>query len=214
MDCDPASQHRANMSPKAAVFYQGRARYWVRANGVPSPRVALPVLSPGPAERHQPKYPAVVYARMLPDQIEQTTFKSPLDVDRVMSPLPNHATRPITVQSGLFTVHNEPCHDWDDDQIQALLLNFDQKESRRATRRLLRLGFHRYALFPDLDGLSAHLSVLYTRDFSLQLADIAAPRDGEDERCRRQTLGQHCESQPEPASSPICTVQGRPASGA
>ena len=49
-------------------------------------------------------------------------------------------------------------------------------------RLSLRFGIHRYALFPDLNGLSAHLSVLYTRDFSLQLTEFSPATEDEEER--------------------------------
>lgn len=139
---------------------------------------------PGPSEFSPPKFPAVVYARILPDQVdmEDLKYESPLDVGEVLSFLPTHATRRIAVQSGVFTVHHQPDQDWDDNETVALLLDFDEARWRLATRRLLRFGFHRYTLFPDPDGLSAYLSCLYTRDFSLQLGKIATPHDDEDER--------------------------------
>ena len=106
----------------------------------------------------------------------------PLDIHGVLSFLPTHGTRRIAVQSGVFTVHSDPDEDWDDEGVVALLLHFDRSQWRRATRRLLRFGMHRYSLFPDLDGLSAHLYSIYTRGFSLQLGQIAAPVDEEDEK--------------------------------
>jgi hypothetical protein len=137
---------------------------------------------PGPSKFSAPTFPAAIYARELPDQVDLTTAHSPLDVSSVLSFLPSHATRRIAVQSGVFTVHAEPNKDWDDDETVALRLEFDRARWRRATRRLLRFGVHRYALFPDLDGLSAHLSSIYTRGFSLQLGQIATPVDEDDEK--------------------------------
>jgi hypothetical protein len=112
---------------------------------------------PGPSKFSAPKHPAALYVRQLPDQVDATAVQSPLDVDGALSFLPSHATRRIAVQSGVF----------------------DRSRWRRATRRLLRFGVHCCALFPDLDGLAAHLSAIYTRGFSLQLAQIATPVDEE-----------------------------------
>lgn len=137
---------------------------------------------PGPSTFMAPKHPAVIYVRPLPKQVDTGHICHPLDVHDVLSFLPTHATRRIAVQSGVFTVHGQPDDDWDDDDITALLLDFDRPSWRRATRRLLRFGVNRYALFPDLDGLSGHLSMIYTRNFSLQLGQIAAPADEEDEK--------------------------------
>jgi FRG domain len=136
---------------------------------------------PGPSVFKTPKYPSVVYFTKLPDQVDTSRVSNPMTVREVLSYLPAHGTRRIAVQSGVFTVHGQPDKDWDDDKITALLLDFDRLEWLKATRRLLRWGVHRYALFPDLDGLSGHLTSLYTRGFSLKLGAIAEPVDEEDE---------------------------------
>ena len=137
---------------------------------------------PGTSNFAPPTSPAVIYARTLPDQVDTAKTDSPLKVHSVLSFLPSHATRRIAVQAGVFTVHNKPDQDWDDGKVTALLLDFDERRWRVATRRLLRIGFHRYALFPDLDGLSAHLAGLYTRGFSLKFGKIAAPVVDEDKK--------------------------------
>lgn len=160
-----------SFNPLVAAWFALEGRF----PSVPKERV------PGPSTFSRPRYPAVIYARSLREQADVSNFPGPLAVDRVLSFLPSHATRRIAVQSGVFTVHPEPAKDWDDDHITALLLDFDEDLWRRATRRLLRFGFHRYAMFPDLDGLSAHLSSWYTRNLSLQLGKIAAPIDDDEE---------------------------------
>ena len=129
----------------------------------------------------EPSYPAVIYARKLPLQVDTMEILSPLDVKGVLSYLPRHATRRIPVQSGMFTVHGEPNTDWDDDETVALLLDFNRHRWYEATRVLMRFGVNRYSLFPDLDGLSEYLSSIYTRGWSLQLSDFAAAEESEDE---------------------------------
>ncbi|MGB9288729.1 MAG: hypothetical protein WCC31_08485, partial [Terracidiphilus sp.] len=85
-----------------------------------------------------------------------------------------HATSRIAVQSGVFTVHGKPNKDWNDDETTVLILSLNREKSLNATRRLLRFGIHRYALFPDLDGLSSFLRFRYNRGFSLKLAKVAS----------------------------------------
>jgi len=137
---------------------------------------------PGTSAFSPPDYPAVIFSRALPKQVQTQFMPDPLCVPEVLSFLPSHTTRRIAVQSGVFTVHNKPNQDWDDHETVALLLNFDEARWRLATRRLLRFGFHRYSLFPDLDGLSAYLSSLYTRDFNLQLSTFAPVGDEDEEK--------------------------------
>lgn len=91
----------------------------------------------------------------------------PFSLNEVVSFLPTHVSRRITLQSGLFTVHPDPSQDCDDGDTTTILVSFDEEEWRRATRYLLRFGVHQYALFPDLDGLSANLNTLYVRGFNL-----------------------------------------------
>jgi len=134
---------------------------------------------PGPSTFVEPDYPAVIYARQLPDQVDTKHTDDPLAVAGVLSFLPSHGTRRVAVQSGVFTVHGKPNEDWDDEKTTAILLEFDRAAWLTATRRLLRFGVHRYSLFPDLDGLSAHLSFLYTRGFSLKLGEIAPTTEEE-----------------------------------
>jgi len=138
---------------------------------------------PGPGSFKKPKYPAAIYAREIPNQVDTAELESPLNVKNknVFAFLPYHATRRIAVQSGLFTVHGKPDQDWEDGQTVALILDFDEMRWRRATRRLIRIGVNRYSLFPDLDGLSAHLSSVYTRSFSLKLGQIAAVSEADEQ---------------------------------
>jgi len=155
------------------------AAWFALANRFPdTPKEPTPEVSKFVA----PDYPAVIYATHLPDQVDIKAVDDPLKVNGVLSFLPSHSTRRITVQSGVFTVHGEPDKDWDDPEIVALVLDFNRIHWRRATRRLLRFAVHKYSLFPDLDGLSAHLNSIYTRGFSLQLGQVAAPVDEEDEK--------------------------------
>jgi hypothetical protein len=159
-------------NPLVAVWFALEDRF----PSVPFRRV------PGPSTFLAPKHVAAIYARKLPDQVNTTIIENPLDVEGVLGFLPSHATRRIAVQSGVFTVHSAPAQDWDDDGTVAILLKFDQRAWRYATRRLLRFGVHRYALFPDLDGLSAHLSSVYTRGLSLKLGQIATPVDDDEDQ--------------------------------
>jgi hypothetical protein len=138
----------------------------------------FPQVPPLKAKRPgEPKPPAVVYVTKLPPRVDSRSNSSPFKIPNVVSFLPRHVTRRITAQGGLFTAHPKPDRDWDERSITALLLDFDEREWRESTRRLLRFGVHRYSLFPDLDGLCTHLSMLYTRNFSLDFGKVAAPGD-------------------------------------
>jgi hypothetical protein len=124
-----------------------------------------------PSSFSPPNYPAAIYVRRIPNRAP--VIPNPLDTRGVLSFQPRHISQRIAVQSGVFTIHENPSEDWDDGETVALLLDFDESAWRLATRRLFRFGMHKYTLFPDLDGLSGHLSRLYTRGYSLQLGHVA-----------------------------------------
>jgi hypothetical protein len=154
-------------NPLAAIWFALDNRYPQRKSNP----------TEGPSTFTKPRFPAVVYARMIPPQVNTKAIKNPLDVEGVFSFLPNHATRRIPAQSGLFTVHSNPVEDWDDDETTAIVIDFVRDEWTKATRKLLRYQVNRYTLFPDLDGLSAHLSLLFTRGFNIRLRALDTVSD-------------------------------------
>jgi hypothetical protein len=129
-----------------------------------------------------PSLPAAIYVCKLPRWVDTKKVRDPFGVKDVVSFLPSHVSRRITAQSGLFTVHPDPPTDWDDSALSAIILNFDERSWRQATRHLLRFGMHQYSLFPDLDGLTANLTMLYVRGFNLAYGKPAEQGGGgEDE---------------------------------
>jgi hypothetical protein len=126
---------------------------------------------------------AVIYVRRLPKQVDVESVRTPMDLEEqdVLSFLPPHTTPRLAVQSGVFTVHGKPDQDWESNGTQVLLLDFERKEWKNATKKLLRFGIHRYALFPDLDGLSTYLQFRFVRGFSLQLSQMAATNSSAEE---------------------------------
>jgi hypothetical protein len=92
---------------------------------------------------------------------------SPFAIDQLSRYRPHHITKRIVAQRGLFTLHPDP--------KQALeLLNKGPIKIHRAIvykklkKKLLfnlsRFGINRSSLFPDLDGLAAHIMWMYSND--------------------------------------------------
>jgi hypothetical protein len=77
--------------------------------------------------------------------------------------VPNHVTRRITAQVGVFTVHPDPRQPLESDEVQRWIIpNAYRKELRRT---LFQYGIHRASLFPDLDGLSKHIEWFCTERY-------------------------------------------------
>lgn len=92
---------------------------------------------------------------------------SPFAVDQLSRYRPHHITKRIAAQRGLFTIHPDP--------KQALeLLNKGPMKVHRAivckklkkklSFNLSRFGINRSSLFPDLDGLAAHIMWMYSNE--------------------------------------------------
>ncbi|HEX5055804.1 MAG TPA: DNA polymerase III subunit epsilon [Gammaproteobacteria bacterium] len=71
---------------------------------------------------------------------------------------PSHATKRITAQSGMFTVHPTNNRTLDPPEIRKIIIPAKLKSEFR--EKLSKFGIHYGTLFPDLDGLSNHIRYL------------------------------------------------------
>lgn len=98
---------------------------------------------------------SVIYALKSKELINTTEHIDPFAIDSVGRFLPRHITKRITAQAGLFTIHPEPKVEFEDENLQKLII---KRSFRRNFKGILyKYGVHRFSLFPDLDGLSTHI---------------------------------------------------------
>lgn len=71
---------------------------------------------------------------------------------------PSHATRRITAQSGMFTIH--PTHQMklENKSIKKIVIPANRK--KYFLEKLVKYGVHKATMFPDLDGLSSYIRYL------------------------------------------------------
>ncbi|WP_312724889.1 FRG domain-containing protein [Stutzerimonas kunmingensis] len=69
--------------------------------------------------------------------------------------LPAHGSKRITAQSGAFTIHPDCCQEIDEPKILKLIIPSNQKPS--FLKNLTKYGINNSTIFPDLDGLCAHI---------------------------------------------------------
>ncbi len=69
--------------------------------------------------------------------------------------LPAHGTRRITAQSGAFTIHPDSSPEIDEPKIMKLIIPKDLKPM--FLKYLSKYGINNSTIFPDLDGLCAHV---------------------------------------------------------
>lgn len=90
----------------------------------------------------------------------RTDKYGPFDIEDVGRFVPTHVTPRITAQVGLFTIHPKPKEPFRSPDIDRLIIKNSARKSLKWT--LYSYGIHRASLFPDLDGLAAHIKWLRT----------------------------------------------------
>ena len=103
---------------------------------------------------------SVVYAYRSNIHIRTDKIKKPFDVDHVGRFVPTHVTRRITAQVGVFTIHPRPKEAFVSPDVDRLII--ESKARKDLKRTLYKYGIHRASLFPDLDGLAAHIKWMKT----------------------------------------------------
>lgn len=103
---------------------------------------------------------SVIYAYENNKFIRTDNYKSPFVRKGVGKFIPNHVTRRITAQAGLFTIHPKPKEPLDSQNVHRIIV---KKTFRKELKRILfNYGIHGASLFPDLDGLAKHIEWMRT----------------------------------------------------
>jgi hypothetical protein len=101
---------------------------------------------------------AAIYGTPCP-QIVRSSGDKWLAGQDVLAFYPPHLTPRITVQRGLFTIHQTPDQPWQPLELQKWVIPSDACLGIKIA--LSRAGINRASLFPDLDGIAAHINWLY-----------------------------------------------------
>ncbi len=106
---------------------------------------------------------SVIYAYVRNKHIALARHPDPFSYHGVARFIPRHVTTRITAQAGLFTIHGDPTVPFVSSNIHRLVIK--QSFRRRLKHTLFEYGINRSTLFPDLDGLCAHIEWLQTEVF-------------------------------------------------
>jgi hypothetical protein len=92
---------------------------------------------------------------------ERTKGDDPFATEGIQRVTPGSLVPRITRQGGIFTVHGPPTlnleeHLPDGDRLECLII--DKTAKAEFVIELSHYGVNRMAMFPDLDGLSAHIN--------------------------------------------------------
>jgi hypothetical protein len=103
---------------------------------------------------------SVIYAYRSSTYIRTDKKEKPFEIDHVARFVPTHVTPRITAQVGIFTIHPKPKEPFESPDVDRLIV---KKDARKELKQVLfKYGVHRASLFPDLDGLAAHIKWLRT----------------------------------------------------
>lgn len=89
-------------------------------------------------------------------------FKDPFGFSGTLKMIPTHISPRITSQSGLFTAHSDPGTPFCHERLNRIIIKHDFRKSIK--RELYKIGIHKESIYPDIDGLSAHIRWLRTNE--------------------------------------------------
>lgn len=104
------------------------------------------------------KTDAALYGVPCPYAIDSNTERWPDEHD-VVAFYPPHLIPRIIVQRGLFTVHRMPDRPWEPRSLKKWVIPSDSCLALKLA--LSRAGINRASLFPDPDGIAAHINWLH-----------------------------------------------------
>jgi len=112
---------------------------------------------------NEKKENSLVYVYCLKEKVDLDETFDPFGIETIKRYIPKHWNPRIVSQSGLFTVHTSPGKPYDSEQIAKVEISFDIRKEIK--KQLNRLGINEAVLFPDMDGICAHIKWLRTDIF-------------------------------------------------
>ena len=104
---------------------------------------------------------SVIYAYHNDSYIDVDKHPNPFKYREVGKFIPRHLTQRITTQGGLFTVHPNPYERFESKDMDKIVIPNAIRSQLKRT--LNKYGVNRFALFPGLDGLAAHIEWLQSK---------------------------------------------------
>ena len=101
---------------------------------------------------------SVIYAYQNKSYIDVEEYTDPFRYRQVGKFIPRHISPRITNQGGLFTIHPKPYEQFESEDMEKIVIPNHIRPGLKQT--LNRYGVDRFSLFPNLDGLSAHIEWL------------------------------------------------------
>lgn len=104
---------------------------------------------------------SVIYAYRNDSYIEVDKHPDPFKYKTVGKFIPRHITPRITTQGGLFTIHPNPYEPFESDDMDRI--SIPRRIASELKTTLNKYGVNRFALFPGLDSLAAHIEWLQSK---------------------------------------------------
>lgn len=101
----------------------------------------------------------IIYVQKDTTTLHPNSTQEPFDVAKVIRINPSYISPRVSIQASLFTMHPSPNTPYESSKIDRLIISKDFREKLRHI--LYRYNIHNASLFPDLDGLTKHISWQY-----------------------------------------------------
>jgi hypothetical protein len=113
--------------------------------------------------KHEKKEDSIVYIYTPTEKVDLDKTYDPFGIKSVKRYIPKYWSPRIIAQSGIFTVHHKPLDEFKSTNVESITIKHDLRKEIKGI--VNKFGINEGSLFPDLDGISKHITWLRTNDF-------------------------------------------------
>lgn len=128
-----------------------------------NPLVALYFAVKDPFLSNEKPEDSLIYVYIPNKKVDLDKSFDPFSIKSVQRFIPKYWNPRIVAQAGLFTVHNDPNTPWATSEIESIPIGYAARKDIKTA--LNKFGVHEASLFPDIDGITKHLTYLRTDAF-------------------------------------------------
>lgn len=113
-------------------------------------------------EKLQSEY-SCIYAFKKTKKVKLNSTFDPFKIDIVKRFVPKHWDKRIIAQSGLFLIYPKPSTPWEHKDLEKILIHHSIRKEIKSI--LNNLGVNKSTVYPDIDGISAHIKWLKSNEY-------------------------------------------------
>jgi hypothetical protein len=104
-----------------------------------------------------------IYAFKVTKKVKLNSTYNPFEIDEVIRFVPKHWDKRIIAQSGLFLLYPKPSIPWEHEKLEKILIHHSVRKKIKSI--LNNLGVNKSTVYPDIDGISAHIKWIKSNEY-------------------------------------------------